>query len=99
MKNINETEKTNSKIIFEEDIDIRSKNNNNHHITFNYQSEKYGAFIEISGQLIEFDSGRDYEFRVEPDTIEDKIMDNIWSENWEDIEQEIIDAYWESVKS
>lgn len=95
MNNINDTLKTNSKIIFEDLTDIRS-NIKNKNITFNYQSEKYGAFIEISGQLVEYDSGRDYEFKVEPDAIKDNIMDNIWSENWEEIEQEIINAYWDS---
>lgn len=54
-----------------------------------YISNKYGAEIELSGVLIPYNTGRTTDYRFEPNWFKDEVSENIFAENWEEIEEEI----------
>jgi hypothetical protein len=83
--NLPKKKKFNTEIIFDEDED---------RINFNYESDKFDSPVEFTGQLKSYDSGRMTDYEVELDSFNSEEEIKIWEENWEDIQEEIINAYF-----
>ncbi len=58
-----------------------------------YRSDKYGKGIEITGSLSQYNSGRATEVTFTPDQIDIEV-EEIWNEHWEEISDEIEQAYY-----
>lgn len=58
----------------------------------NYQKSINGKIIEIEGELIPFDTGRMINYKFEPGYFTDEESEKYFDSNWEDIEDEIINA-------
>jgi hypothetical protein len=79
-------------VSFERKFDERGISNR---VTFgvNYQTSKFGKFIEISGTLMPYNTGRCEEYEFETDFMEEE-YEAIYDENWETIEQDIQDEFY-----
>ncbi|ADR20435.1 hypothetical protein MATR_19450 [Marivirga tractuosa] len=59
-----------------------------------YQTNKFKSFIEITGHLIQFHSGKSEDYKFEPDEIE-KEYEKVYDQNWEQIEEDILNGFAE----
>ena len=49
--------------------------------------------IEISGSIVSYHSGRSLEYQFEPSWFSDGDSEEFWDQNWEDIEEKIVNQY------
>lgn len=61
----------------------------------NYQKNVDGELIEIEGTLKPYHTGRSIEYGFEPGYFTDPTMENYWDENWETIEDEIRNKFYD----
>jgi hypothetical protein len=59
-------------------------------VTFTKELDN-GEMFELTGQIKEYDSGRDIDYEFEPDYISNE---NYYSDNWEQIEQFILNKFY-----
>ena len=59
----------------------------------NYQLETDSGLVEIEGTLKSYKTSRSEDFEFEPNYYTDKFSETYWDENWEDIEEEIINYF------
>lgn len=60
-----------------------------------YVFEEDGIMLQFSGSLIPFHTGRDYDYQFEPSWFQDDESENYYNENWEKIEDQIMDKFYE----
>jgi hypothetical protein len=53
-----------------------------------------GKIIDINGTLSPFNTGRDIEYKFEPDSFQDVYTEEYYNENWETIEKEILEHFY-----
>lgn len=58
-----------------------------------YSIKINGNEYEISGKIVPYNTGRSEEYEFEPDYFEDKESERYYNDNWEKIEEQIINAY------
>lgn len=75
----------------EEDERAPSRKNKTYHVTYTFTIE--GEEREIEGTLEPYNSGRSVEYKFEPDDFEDDETEEYYDDNWEDIEEEILDEF------
>lgn len=63
-------------------------------IEVNYQTNKYGDDMEITGILEPYNTGRMTDYKFEPDWFDSKKTEDIYNQHWEDIEEEIKNEYY-----
>jgi len=61
----------------------------------NYQKTVNGELIEIEGDLKPFHTGRNIEYGFEPGYFTDKVAENYWDQNWEAVEDEIRNKFYD----
>ena len=66
-------------------------------VDFNYQTSKYGRPIEVTGILVPYNSGRAWEYEVQTDEFLDQEDEIIHDEHWEEIRDEILNAYYDQL--
>lgn len=59
----------------------------------NYQKEINGELFEIDGILKPKNTGRSVDYYFEPDDYADRVSEDYYDENWEDIEDEILKTF------
>lgn len=59
----------------------------------NYTKQFDGETIEIEGTLKSYNSGRSIEYKFEPDNFSDDNSESYYDENWEEIEEEILQEF------
>jgi hypothetical protein len=57
----------------------------------NFKAIRDDDIFEIEGSLVPFDDGRKIDYKFDPSYYSDKKAESFFEENWEDIEDEIID--------
>jgi hypothetical protein len=60
----------------------------------NYSFLLAGDIKEIEGTLNPYHTGRDTEYEFEPSYFADKETEDYYGENWEEIEDEIIEEFY-----
>lgn len=74
--------------------DERNPNRNKKPVySVNYQKEIDGHIYEIEGRLKSYHSGRSDEYEFEPDDFTDDESENYYDENWEEIQDEILNKF------
>jgi hypothetical protein len=76
--------------------DYRSGKSEPRRFNVNYQKDVNGELIEIEGTLNPHHTGRSVEYGFEPGYFTDQVAENYWNENWEAIEDEIRDKFYDS---
>jgi len=70
-----------------------SKRNRKSEFHINYQTTIDGKLIEIEGTLIPFHTGRSEENQFEPSYFTDDESEKYYDDNWEKIEDEILNKF------
>jgi hypothetical protein len=81
----------------EVEIDIETNieiNEEDGDIEVNYNTDKFGEYIEITGILEPYNTGRMIDYNFVPDWYSSDKAEEIYHKNWEDIEAEIKDKYY-----
>jgi hypothetical protein len=76
------------------DFDVQYNGN----VSVEYGTDKFGKYFEVSGTLIKKYDGRKEFFSFEPGNFDIPEYEVIWDENLEDLEEDIIDKYFEWVQ-
>lgn len=82
--------------ISEVEPDPRDPRNKAKRYNVNYQIDIEGHTIEITGTLNPYNTGRSTEYEFEPDAFIDDVADEYYSNNWEDIEKNILNTLYKS---
>lgn len=59
----------------------------------NYQIEVDGGLVEIEGKIKKIGTGRSDEYEFDPNYFSDSFSEKYWDENWENIQQQIINYF------
>jgi hypothetical protein len=98
IKSINEfiTEKLDNKEIEIKKIeqDERSNKKSKSEYSVNYQITIDGILYEVDGILKSYNTGRDQEYEFEVGYFIDKESEKYWEDNWTDIEEEILEYFY-----
>jgi len=94
-QSINENiEQNNVKIeIKKSDSDERSNKKQPNKFHVNYQINVNGKLIEIEGSLNPYHTGRSEEYNFEPDYFMDNETEQYYDNNWEKIQDEILNQF------
>lgn len=60
-----------------------------------YYFEQDGLSFEFDGSLKPYHTGRDYDYEFEPSWFADDESEEYYSENWENIEEQILQKFYE----
>jgi len=76
-----------------QEIDERGERGKYTHKRYNviYLIDEHG--IEITGTLIPYGTGRTIDYEFEPDKFLDSESRKYWDNNWEDVEEEILNSF------
>jgi len=61
-----------------------------------YVFQEDDSMYQFSGSLIPYKTGRSEEYRFEPSWFMDEESENFYEENWEDIEEQILNKFFNS---
>jgi hypothetical protein len=75
-----------------EELEIEFEKEGNQ-IMVEYSIKMDGNEYEISGKLVPYNTGRSEEYKFEADYFEDKESERYYNDNWEKVEEQIINAY------
>jgi hypothetical protein len=80
-------------------VESDERSNKKHQQTYNvnYQKNVDGDIIEIEGTLNPYQTGRNTEYRFEVRYFSDELAETYWNENWENIDEEIQDKFYQSL--
>jgi hypothetical protein len=60
-----------------------------------YQINEPAGSMEIEGTLTSYDTGRCVEYKFKPDYYSSIQAENYFDNNWEEIEDQIIEKFWD----
>jgi hypothetical protein len=86
----NHSEETSIEIDEIENDERNPRRIKNQEYSVSYNKKVDGESIEIEGTLVPYNSGRTVNFKFEPDSFSDDNSEKYYDENWEEIEEEIL---------
>lgn len=76
----------------EDERDLKRHGQTKYDVDYVYTEDD--TMIQFSGSLNPYHTGRDYEYEFEPSWFHDKESEQYYNENWEDIEEEILEKFY-----
>lgn len=75
------------------DIHIEASDIRTNSFEVNYSVTTDEELIDLSGSLLPYHTGRDFEYEFEPNWFASAASEAYWDENWETITEEIMEQF------